>query len=447
VSSSARGLRLFLQAAQRSILCLFVLAPAALADAAADTAQTQEYSFDTSGLDKGPFDYSASMELWPTLIFFKRDSDLYLLRYDRENPAYSDVYRLRGEAGAQYQYRNLLASAFGSYDVSYYHLDDSTSSDARLYECYLKYAPDVSFSLLAGKKAFRWGKAYAYNAVSFAGRQRDLNDIDAALEGYWNLSAEYIRGFSGKLSSLAFTGAVLPVYGSVNEGFMRDKTIAGVTQLYVLLIDTDIDGYLYGDSRNTYRAGADFAKNIFPSWEIHGEWAYARKSLSTFYADNGVPTSDVRNASSLVLGTRYLAPSNTTFILEYLHLGSGLTSNQMSAYYRALDSALESDDPAAGMLVLQNSARYYNVQFLMTDYLYMKAAHPEPFTILYFNPAVYSVVNLIDGSLMVGAEMTYTRLRHLLLTARYVAFAGSRESEYGVKQAQQRIELRGKWSF
>jgi hypothetical protein len=436
-----------LHAAQCSILCLLVLAPAALAEGAVDTARTPEYSFDASGLDKGPFDWAASVELWPTLIFFNRGSDLYLLRYGRENRAYSDVHRLRGQAGAQYQYKNVLASAFGSYNASYYRLDDSTSSDARLYECYLKYAPDVSFSLLAGKKTFRWGKAYAYNVVSFAGRQRDLNDIDAALEGYWNLSAEYIRGFSGKLSALALTGAVLPVYDSINDGFTRDRTIAGVTQLYVLLVDTDIDGYVYGDSRNNYKAGADFAKNIVPSWEVHGEWAYARKSFSTFYADDGVSTSDARNTSSFVLGTRYLAPSNTTLILEYLHLGSGLTSDQMSAYYRALDSALASDDPVAGRTVLQNSASYYNAQFLMTDYLYMKAAHPEPFMIVYLNPAVYSVVNLVDGSLMVGAEVTYTRLRHLLLTARYVAFAGSHESEYGVKQAQQRIELRGMWSF
>lgn len=43
--------------------------------------------------------------------------------------------------------------------------------------------------------------------------------------------------------------------------------------------------------------------------------------------------------------------------------------------------------------------------------------------------------------------MSYSRLSHLLLTARCVALACSHESEYGIKQAQQRIELRGKWSF
>jgi len=448
LSPSTHGLTLLVHVASCLILCLLVFVPAVRADTVpADTARTQEYSFDTSGLDKGPFDFSASVELWPTLIFFNKDSDLYLLRYGRENPTYSDVYRLRGEAGAQYQYKSLLASASGSYNAFYQRLDDSTSSDARFYECYLKYAPDVSFSLLAGKKTFRWGKGYAYNAVSFAGRQRDLNDIDAALEGYWNLSAEYIRGFSGKLSAFAFTGAVLPVYGSVNEGFMSDKTIAGVTQLYFLLLDTDIDGYFYGDSRNDYRVGADFAKNIFPSWEIHGEWAHVSDVRSTFFANDSTLASEARNASNFVLGTRYLAPSNTTFILEYLHQGAGLTSEQMSAYYQTLDSPRASEDPAAPREILQNSTKYYSGQFIMTDYVYVRASHPDPFMLVYFTPAAYTIVNLVDGSLMAGFEVTYSRLSHLLLTARCVAFAGSHESEYGGKQVQQRIELRGKWSF
>ena len=410
-------------------------------------AWAQDYSFDTSGLGKKSFDGAASLELWPTLIIFNENSALYSLRYKNENPAYTNVYRIRAEAGAQYQYKGILASASGSLNAFYQHLDDSVSSDARLYECFLKYSPDVSFSLLAGKKTFRWGKGYAYNAVSFAGRQRDLNDIDAALEGYWNLSAEYIRSLSGKLSTMAITGAALPVYGFVNEGFLRDRTLAGIAQLYFLFYDTDIDGYLYADSKEGHKAGVDFAKNIFPNWEIHGEWAYVPDSRSTFFADETTLTIGARNSHNFVLGTRYLTPSNTTIILEYLHLGSGFTSDQMTMYYRALGSARASEDPALSRAILQNSTKFYNGQFIMTDYLYLKASHPDPFMLVYFTPAAYTAVNLIDGSFMAGVEMTYSRLSHLLLTARCVAFAGSHESEYGIRQAQQRIELRGKWSF
>jgi len=420
-----------------------VFAPGARGGAA----RAQDYSFDTSGLDKKSFDGVASVELWPTLIVFNKNSALYSLRYKNENPAYTDVYRLRAEAGGQYQYKSVLASASGSLNAFYQHLDDSLSSEAKVYECFLKYSPDVSFSLLAGKKAFRWGKGYAYNPVSFAGRQRDLNDIDAALEGYWNLSAEYIRSFAGRLSTMAITGAALPVYGSVNEGFLRDRTLAAVTQLYFLFLDTDIDGYLFADSRNEYKAGVDFSKNIFPNWEIHGEWTYVPDSRSTFFADDTTLASNARNSRNFVLGTRYLAPSNTTFILEYLHLGSGFTSDQMTTYYRALGSMQGSENPAASRAMLQNSTKYYNRQFIMTDYLYLKASHPDPFMLVYFTPAAYTAVNLVDGSLTAGIEMSYSRLSHLLLTARYVAFAGAHDSEYGIKQAQQRIELRGKWSF
>jgi len=420
-----------------------VFAPGAWGGAA----WAQDYSFDTSGLDKKSFDRAASIELWPTLVLFNRSSALYSLRYKNENPAYTDVYRLRAEAGGQYQYKSILASASGSLNAFYQHLDDSLSSDAKLYECYFKYSPDVSFSLLAGKKTFRWGKGYAYNPVSFAGRPRDLNDMDAALEGYWNLSAEYIRSFAGRLSTIAITGAMLPVYGSLNEGFLRDRTLAGVTQLYFLFLDTDIDGCLFADSRNEYRAGVDFSKNMFPNWEIHGEWAYVPEYHSTFFADETTLARGARNSHNLVLGTRYLAPSNTTFILEYLHLGGGFTSDQMNTYYRALGSSQASENPAASRAILQNSTKYYDGQFIMTDYLYLRVSHPDPFMLVYFTPAAYTTVNLVDGSLMAGFEIAYSRLSHLLLTARCVAFAGSHESEYGLRQAQQRIELRGKWSF
>lgn len=419
----------------------------AFALAAPVAAPSQDYSFDTSGLDARAYDLSASIELWPALVMFNRDSDLYLLKYGRENPAYADFYRLRAEADAQYRYGGVLAFASGAYNVLYQSLEDSTSVDARLYEGYLKYAPGVSFSVLAGKKMFRWGKAYAYSPVLFAGRQRDLTDVDAALEGYWNLSAEYIRGFSGALSAFAVTGVVLPVYGDINEGFLPDSTLAGAAQLYGLLLDTDIDGYIFVEGGNGYKTGIDFAKNVFPSWEIHGEWAYASDSRSTFFVNDTALASETRSAHDVVFGTRYLASFNTTFILEYLHLGSGLTADQMSAYYGALGSARVSGDPAAQRMTLQSSSMYYGEQFLMTDYLYVKATHPEPFTIVYFTPAVYSIFNLIDGSLMAGVEMTYNRMSRLLLTARCVAFAGPQESEYGVRQGAQRFELRAKWSF
>jgi hypothetical protein len=170
-------------------------------------------------------------------------------------------------------------------------------------------------------------------------------------------------------------------------------------------------------------------------------------SRSTFFTDETTLTSGARNSHNLVLGTRYLAPSNTTFILEYLRVGSGFTAHQLSTYFEALGSAHASANLAASRTTLQTSTKYYNGQFIMTDYLYLKASHPDPFMLVYFTPAAYTVVNLVDGSLMAGIEITYSRMSHLLLTARYVAFAGAHCSEYGVKQAQQRIELRGKWSF
>ena len=428
-------------------LCVFsfwlTLAPGVCVGPAA----AQDYSFDTSGLAKKPFEFAASVEPWATLIVFNKSSPLYSLKYGKETPAFADVYRVKVEAGAWYQYRSILFSASGTFIPAYDRVDDTLTSDQKLYECYFKYAPKVSLSVLAGKKTFRWGKGYAYNPVSFAGRPRDLNDVDAAIEGYWNLSAEYIRGLSGRLSTVAITGALLPVTGSVNEGLLQSETLAGVTQLYLLFYDTDVDVNLFADTRGGSKAGADFSKNLLPNWEIHGEWAFVPNYHSTSFASDSTLVGGTKNAVNLVLGTRYLDRFNTTYIVEYLHQGSGFTSDQMSTYYRVLASAQAFENGAVAQTTLLNSTKLYNRQFIMTDYVYFRASHPDPFMLVYFTPAAYALVNLVDGSAMMGVEMTYTRLSHLLLTARGVAYAGPHDTEFGVKQARGRIELRGKWSF
>jgi hypothetical protein len=426
-----------------AVVCWLTVASSAWSGRAA----AQDYTFDTSGLESRPYDLSASIELWPTFAVFHRGSPLYLLRYGEGAPSYSTIYRLRAETGAQYKLGSFLGSALGVLSASYEHFGDSLSSSAKFYECYLKYSPRVSFSLLAGKKTFRWGKGYAYNPVSFASRPRDLNDIDAPLEGYWNVSAELIRGFSKGLSAFALSGALFPVHGALNEGLEPGSDLVATVQAYALLYDTDLDVIVLGDNEGGYKTGLDFSKNLLASWEIHGEWAYLPDNRTTFFANETTLVTNTRDANNLVLGTRYLALTNTTFILEYIHQGSGFTSNQMGTYYRVLGSAQASENATVARATLESSMNLYNRQFIMTDYVYLRASQPDPFMLLYLTPAAYALLNLLDGSAMVGVEMTYTRFRHLLLTARCVAFVGSHDTEFGVKQARGRIELRGEWSF
>ncbi|OGJ86998.1 MAG: hypothetical protein A2268_07270 [Candidatus Raymondbacteria bacterium RifOxyA12_full_50_37] len=360
-----------------------------------DTLTSDDYSFDIPAMEKKPLEMAASIELWPSLIQYNQQSSIYALKYGQDNVRYSDAYNMKAEGSARFQRTALLATAAGVLSSGYVRPSASLTHDARLYECYAKYSPAPAFSVMGGKKLFKWGKGYAFNPVAFAGRPKDLNDIDASLEGYWAAEAEFIRSYDGSLATAAFTGAALPVYGQINEGYLPDKNFAGIMQAYFLLLNTDIDVCLYGDSRSAYRAGVDFSRNISPEWEVHGEYARTLKEGAEWEA---------------VAGTRYLASFNTTFIMEYLHAGE-------------------------------------SGQFSRTNYLYLKASHPDPFTIVYLTPSAYAIVNIQDGSLMAGAEATYTRFRHMGFTARYIILAGDVESEYGSKLAKHKVEFRVKAMF
>jgi hypothetical protein len=78
----------------------------------------------------------------------------------------------------------------------------------------------------------------------------------------------------------------------------------------------------------------------------------------------------------------------------------------------------------------------------MRDYLYFRASQKEPFDILYFTPALTSIINLQDASLVVIPELTYSPITNLELRFRTPVLIGGKGTEYGEKQNNYRIDLR-----
>jgi len=396
---------------------------------------------DTASLEPKSYEFSSDVELWPTLALYDKSSATYGLKYPSSGPGFSDAYNGKVELRGQYRFAALLAKAEAMAQAGYERYSDSAGYTVRFNECYVKWSPSDRFSALAGKRLFRWGKGYFYNPVAFAGRQKDINDISAALEGYWGMSVEAVRSFNGPLATLSITAALLPVYGKMNKGYTQDSTLAAVAQTYALFFNTDVDFCLYADNREQIRTGFDFSRNIVPSWEVHGEWAWSRERQTRIIETGPVCRDTIlRNTHDIVLGTRWLAPTNTTFILDYFHLGNGHMSDEMDAYYGAMKDAASGSVPAR--TAAQQAMPYYAGQFVMTDYLYCKASHPEPFTIVYFTPSIYSLVNINDRSFLAGVELTYTRFNHATFIARYMAFVGKNNSEYGEKAFRHRMEVR-----
>lgn len=77
----------------------------------------------------------------------------------------------------------------------------------------------------------------------------------------------------------------------------------------------------------------------------------------------------------------------------------------------------------------------------------VRVSQKEPFDILYFTPAITTIVNLRDSSFSLAPELLYTGITNLELRLKGTALVGSGRSEYGEKPNDARIELRVRWYF
>jgi hypothetical protein len=81
------------------------------------------------------------------------------------------------------------------------------------------------------------------------------------------------------------------------------------------------------------------------------------------------------------------------------------------------------------------------------DYLYLRISQKELFNILYFTPAVTTIMNLNDRSFSISPELLYTGFTNWELRLKGFAIVGSRGTEFGEKQNDYRVELRMRYYF
>ncbi|MCD4653509.1 hypothetical protein K8T06_06200 [bacterium] len=232
---------------------------------------SQEYSFDLNEFEKKPYSYSAILSLNPRFSLLAESSRLYRLKYLKsQSENFLDEYNLSLEAKGSYEFRKIMLVSSGKYDLSF-NSDSEWIDDLSLYELYAQYSMSTNFTAWLGKKTVKWGKGYIWNPVSFVGKQKDINDVDASLEGYSLLMGEYVKSFEGMFRTMAISPVIIPVGNDLNDDFSADHGFNFALQIYTLISDTDIGVYLFANDQNHRKSGVDFAKNLLTNWEIHAE--------------------------------------------------------------------------------------------------------------------------------------------------------------------------------
>jgi len=410
--------------------------------------QEEPYAFDIDEFAKKAFSLDGYIEFRPSLAWLRQDSSLYTLKfYDRDNPKTlaQGYFAFLGDLS----YRKGLFEALIEPYLDYLATPYESEASLNLFQGYLLLKPSIAFSVYAGKRTLRWGKGYAWSPTGVVERPKNPNEPDLVREGYWMITADYTKSFAGPLKTLSFTPVVIPVASSINETFGRDKGWKFAGKLYLLLLDTDIDLVALAGTNQPSRFGLDFARNLRSNWEIHGEIAYLNDAERTEVMDDGSIQKNIFDTTSYLLGTRYLSESETTYILEYYHDGTGYDSYEMDNFYTFVDRAYEEyavsgDD---SRLKEADSLKSYTGFTPMRNYIFMRIMQKDAFGALYFNPAATVIVNLSDGSASWAPEAIYKGFTNFELRLKAILLTGKSGDEFGEKPNRFRIELRVRYFF
>ena len=431
----------------RLILFLFIILFGLLLSSAG---HAEEYTIDTSEMEKKPYHLGGYAELRPLMFGLNKDSSLYKLMFynqKKRNNTYEFNGTLQLEGSLDYGISRLYARTNTTYQKNYLGETQSTI----LQEGYLSLKPSSSLKIDAGKKTLGWGKGYAWNPVAFMDRPKDPDDPELSREGYYMVSADYIKSFQGPLKTFAFTPVLFPDYPHINSTYGTVNKMNYAAKLYFLLYDTDIDLIFFTGGSKSTRYGIDFSRNITTNLEIHGEFAWINNYTKKYIDSSGNMLQKVYDAKSYLLGLRYLTEKDATYILEYYRNATGFSPSEMRDYFSFINTGYN-QYPASGNTTLLNKASSltagnYGKPNPMRDYLYLRVSQKEPFDILYLTPAITFMTNISDKSTSISPELVYTGITNLELRLKSIFLAGGRNSDFDEKQNAYKVELRARYYF
>jgi len=429
------------------------LGQAAETPTSAPASTAEEYKFDISETEKKLYEVGGYAEFRPVLFVLDRNAALYKLTfYNRDEGKTVEAYngKLQLEGSLEKGIARLFVRA--NFDLQYSYLGwEHSEAKSIIYEGYLSLKPSSSLTFKLGKQTLLWGKGYAFNPVAFVSRPKDPDDPELALEGYITASADYIKSFNGPLKTISLTPVILPVYDHINDDFGKIDKVNFAGKVYFLLYDTDIDLIGLTGGSKTNRFGIDFSRNITTNLEIHGEFAFINNQKNRVIDSQGNISESKFDAKSYLLGIRYLTPWDTTIIFEYYRNGIGFTHLEMKDYFTFIDRGYDVFLLNGNDSMLRKAASVtegnYGRPNPMQDYLYLRVTQKEPFNILYFTPAITTIINLNDGSLSISPELLYTGIKNLELRLKAFCLVGGKGTDFGEKPSDYRVELRVRYYF
>ncbi|MBW1867436.1 MAG: hypothetical protein JRI38_06810 [Deltaproteobacteria bacterium] len=419
------------------LLCFMVAVLPCHADAEDQASDMLDLDFEIPEVERKPYTFRAELEISETVKSLDESSLLFYQKYPGGRDD-TTLWETDLDLTLDGSYRIESVNFYARLKGSLYHTEEEDwQTDDLTEEAYVSLQPSPSIALDTGKKVLKWGKGYAWNPVAFFSRPKDLDDPEASMEGYFLASGDLIKSMDGPLKTIAVTPVILPVSSDINDDWGAERELVYGAKIYFFTWDTDLDVMFLIGEETRDRIGFDFSKNISSNFEIHGEAAIVFDYEKQVVDGQGELSAERYNALNFLAGIRYLTEGDTTIIFEYYRNGQGYTRGEINDYFDLIETGyldyLDSGNMAGIGLSREQGALYYNQQTMMTDYLYLKVTHKEPFDILYFTPGITSVYNMNDHSLSITPQVTYTPITNIEFDIKATFVSGRGHTEYGEK--------------
>jgi hypothetical protein len=342
--------------------------------------QAEEMETKTPKIEKLYYSYSGYGELKPLLQGQDTNSAEYQLKYYAQ-----EAGNINSELNMKLWLKGRLrygsASVWLAGDLSAKVSELDPQREARILEAGLGYKFPPWLKLYAGKKTLEWGHGYAWNPTAFVERDKDPRDPECKREGYYMLTLDYTRHYTGALKTFSLSPVFLPVLEHVNEKFGECYGLNFAGKLYFLWHDTDINLLLLIGGSQTIRYGLDLARKVASDLEIYCEGAYIHNHKQEFFNPAGQTRENVFGAGSLVMGLRYGSPSAANVILEYYHNSTGYNAEQMRGFYSLIDRGFQQWEASGDDFWLKRAetlAAPHTAPAPMQDYLGLRLAWKDP---------------------------------------------------------------------
>jgi hypothetical protein len=387
------------------------------------------YSFNADEFTKKNWEWKGEVTITGTGKQFYQSSKIYPIRFPDEAETKSQEFDAQVVINSRWDWGWSRFYLNGDAWVTRSYISDFDDEDVFLREGYWQLSEYDPHSLEIGKRLLRWGKGYAFNPVALLERAKDPENPEASREGLWLVQGIWIPGAMLGFDSSSLTLIYLPERDNINQDYQLDNNDENAwgLKLYALIGTTDIDLYYVtrAESDET-NLGADFASNIMPNFEVHGEVANTTSPGEDYYL--------------ALLGLRYLTENEVTWIVEGYHDSSGLTREESISLYESARIL----PPSKAISVLRQLQQQKTIN---RNYGYVKASVKEPFDWLYFTPGISWLGNLDDESYNIISQLSYEPSTNWTFQAYWQYFSGSENSQYGEGLVKDKLEVAVSYAF